>query len=170
MLSFPWETKYDVNAADPVVSGSRIFISSGYGRGSALIDIGGDAPRVLWENSEMRTQLSSCVLLGDYLYGIDGNTGSGALTCVRFADGHLMWSKKGGFEAMTASGSRLILIDKRGNLVIADARSSGYAELARNQVLATSKAKFWTAPILANGRIYCRSSTGEIAAVDVRKE
>jgi hypothetical protein len=30
--------------------------------------------------------------------------------------------------------------------------------------------KCWTAPILANGRIYCRSSVGDIVCVDVRKD
>ena len=33
----PWKTDYGVNAADPIISGNTVFISSGYGTGCALI-------------------------------------------------------------------------------------------------------------------------------------
>lgn len=43
--SYPWETRYDVNAADPIVRDGRIFISSGYGKGCVLLESKGPALR-----------------------------------------------------------------------------------------------------------------------------
>ena len=37
LWSYKWQTGSDVNAADPVVSGNKVFISSGYGKGSVLL-------------------------------------------------------------------------------------------------------------------------------------
>ena len=42
LWSYPWETKYDTNAADPILIGDKVFISSGYDRGCALLQINGD--------------------------------------------------------------------------------------------------------------------------------
>ena len=39
--SYPWKTEYDVNAADPIVAGDKVFISSGYNHGGSLLKISG---------------------------------------------------------------------------------------------------------------------------------
>ena len=39
--SYPWKTEYDVNAADPIVDGDKMFISSGYNHGGALLKLTG---------------------------------------------------------------------------------------------------------------------------------
>ena len=76
--------------------------------------------------------------------------------------------EKAGFESLSAAGDRLLLLDKKGMLVVAAADSSGYRELARVQALPADGAKFWTAPVIANGHIYCRSSTGDLVAIKVK--
>ena len=49
LSSFPWETSYDVNAATPVVvEGNRLFISSGYGTGCAMVKAVGRELKELW--------------------------------------------------------------------------------------------------------------------------
>jgi outer membrane protein assembly factor BamB len=170
LLSHPWRTSYDVNAADPVVSGGSVFLSSGYGSGCALLDLSGSKPVEVWRNTKMRNHFSSSVLIDGHIYGIDGNTGTGALTCLRLSDGELVWRQKGGFEALTAATGRLIAIDKQGDLIIAAATPAAYNEIARAHVLPTKGAKCWTAPVLSNGRIYCRNSLGDLVCVDVRSK
>ena len=44
-----WRTSYDVNAADPLIFGNRIFISSGYNRGCALFEFQNNQIKKLWE-------------------------------------------------------------------------------------------------------------------------
>ena len=36
---FPWETEYGCNIATPIVAGDYVFISSGYGRGCAVLKV-----------------------------------------------------------------------------------------------------------------------------------
>ena len=62
---------------------------------------------------------------------------------------------------------KLVALSSAGELTIGPASPSGFKPVARAQVLG---GKCWTAPVLANGFIYCRNSRGEIAAVDVRKK
>jgi outer membrane protein assembly factor BamB len=56
-----WKTSYDVNAADPIISGNEIFISSGYNKGAALLRILSNQPNVVWQNKNMRNHYNSCV-------------------------------------------------------------------------------------------------------------
>src|SRR5213079_1794712 len=42
-----WVTEYGVNAADPIVSDDRVFISTGYSKGGALLQLGTDEPKQL---------------------------------------------------------------------------------------------------------------------------
>jgi outer membrane protein assembly factor BamB len=67
----PWKTSYDVNAATPILAGDKLFISSGYNHGGALLQIGDGAPRVVWENKNMSNQMNSSVLIDGHLYGFD---------------------------------------------------------------------------------------------------
>ena len=59
--SFPWRTEFDVNAADPLVAGNRIFISSNYRRGCAVLEVDQDGVTALWENYEFNSHFSSFV-------------------------------------------------------------------------------------------------------------
>ncbi len=54
-----WLTTFGCNAADPIVRGENIFLSSGYNRGSVLLGAYGDAVEVLWETKEFQNQWSS---------------------------------------------------------------------------------------------------------------
>ena len=50
--------------------------------------------------------------------------------------------------------------------MVAPATPASFKPTARAQVLG---GKCWTAPVLANGRIYCRNGRGDVVCVDVRK-
>ena len=162
----PWETKYDVNAADPVIDGTRCFISSGYGRGCAMLDIGSTKPRVVWEHKDLKNHFSSSIIHEGCLYGIDGNAGRGSLKCLDWATGKVKWSKDLGFGALMMADGKLIVLNEKGYLHIADASPDGYKEYSSGRVL--QRKVCWNAPILSNGLIYCRNSHGDMVAVDVR--
>lgn len=163
--SFPWVTEYDVNAADPVFFEGKLLIASGYNRGCALLDVAGGL-KPLWENKNLRCHFSSPVFLNGHLFGVDGNTGGGQLRCIDPATGNPKWTQGSGFENLTAAGGKLITIDGSGTLRIVEADPAGYKELARAPVLQGGTK--WTAPILANGAIYCRNSGGQLVCVDAR--
>ena len=171
LYSYPWETQYDVNAADPVYFAGKLFITSGYNRGCALLDISGSRARKLWENKNIRAHFSTPIFLDGSLYGVDGNTGRGQLRCLDVRTGQARWTQRGqrrsGFENLMVAGGKIIAIDGEGALTVAAAVPSGFQQIARARVL-PGGAKKWTAPVLANGLIYCRDGNGTLVCVDVR--
>src|SRR5262249_38169183 len=61
-----------VSASTPVVvDDHRLFISSGYGHGAALVDFASGKAVGEWETKAMRTQLTGCVLVDGCFYGFD---------------------------------------------------------------------------------------------------
>ena len=158
----PWQTTYDVNAADPIFSGDTVFISSNYGRGGALLRLAGGKPSVVWENRSMKNHFNTCIFLGGALYGNDENT----LRCIDHATGAERWSMrnmdKGG---LIAADGKLIALTGRGELVLAAATPAKFTELARAKVL---EGTCWTHPVLANGLLYCRSQEGTLVALNLR--
>jgi len=163
-----WLTTFGCNAADAIVSGHHVFLSSGYNRGSALLDVSADSPSVVWKHKGFQNQMVSSLLVDGYLYGASGDVASGArLTCMEMMTGDIRWSDDSiRVGALSAAGDRLIVISDTGQLVIARLSPARFELLAQHQVL---DGKCWTAPVLAQGRIYCRSATGRIVCVDVEE-
>lgn len=166
---FLWKTAYGVNSADPVVDADRVFISSGYEKGAALLRLGAGDPEVVWESKAMRNQMNPCVLLEGYLYGCDGNAGKGpTLKCIEFATGAEMWTREAfGNGTVAAAGGKLIALAESGELMIAPASPREFKPTARAKVVG---GKCWTVPVLANGRIYIRNAEGDVVCLDVRKK
>ena len=76
LWSHPWDTDMGINVSQPiVVDRNRFFISSGYGKGAALVEVkgGGDSftASTIWENKNMKNKFNSSVLHNGYVYGLD---------------------------------------------------------------------------------------------------
>ncbi len=165
---YKWETKYLINSASPIPWNGKIFISSGYGRGCALIQASGRGLAAVYENTNMRNHVNSCVLYKDHLYGFDGQQGSrGRLTCLDIATGEVVWSERGmRIGSLMIAGGRIVAMLDKGVLLVAEATTEGYREISRAKVLG---GRCWTYPVLINGRIYCRSNDeGELVCFDVK--
>jgi outer membrane protein assembly factor BamB len=167
LWSFPWVTGHDVNAADPLVHGNRIFISSNYGVGCALIEIQEKGPKLVWKNDKMNSHFSSFIYLDGYIYGNDGTASyrRGTFRCLEFETGKEMWGENLGFGSLIATRDTLILFNDRGNLFIAEATPASYREISRAESVLGSTC--WTPPVLCRGRIYLRNSRGDLVCIDV---
>ncbi|MBX3732970.1 MAG: PQQ-binding-like beta-propeller repeat protein [Verrucomicrobiae bacterium] len=165
--SLRWLTEYGVNAADPIVDGDHLFLSSGYGKGAALYRLGPGEPVQVWKSKVLRTQMNAAVLLGGHLYGVDGDTTEkAALKCVEAATGAELWSQGGfGSGGLIIAGGRILALGGTGELMVAPATPDGFEPVSRSQVLG---GKTWTAPVLANGRVYCRNSRGDVVCLDLQ--
>jgi outer membrane protein assembly factor BamB len=156
--TFPWDTKYKTNVADPIIADDKVFISSWYKMGCVLLDISGPQPNVLWKNREMQNHYSSCVLWKGYLYGFD----VARLKCMDFNTGQIKWTLEGGFgrgSLMMADG-KLIVLTEKGTLLIGDASPRGFTPLLQTKVI---DGKCFTGPVLAAGKIYVRNLSGDLA-------
>ncbi|MCA9054285.1 MAG: PQQ-binding-like beta-propeller repeat protein [Planctomycetaceae bacterium] len=162
-----WITRYGVNAADPLVQGDRVFLSSGYAKGSSLLEVTPDSVGELWRTRDLRNQMSPGVLVDGFVYAVDGDAGDDCrLVCVEFESGDVRWEQPGlGSATLIASGSRLLILSDQGELVVAEASPEKYQEVSRGKVLS---GKCWTTPALSDGRLYCRSAAGEVVCIDLR--
>lgn len=162
-----WLTRYGLNAADPLLKGDQVLLSSGYTKGAALLQTGAGPPQVLWRNKNLRSQFNSSVLIDGFVYGIDGDTTDDAtLRCIDWQTGNVRWTREGiGSGALMAAAGKLIVLSDKGELFIVPATPAGFQPTAQATVL---EGRCWTVPVLAQGRIYCRNARGDLICLDVR--
>jgi outer membrane protein assembly factor BamB len=163
---FPWVTHWDLNIADPIVDGNRVFLST-FDQGAALLSISEAGTTTLWRNKSLANHFNSSILYQGLVYGIDGNTDKppAEFHCLDFTSGELKWKYSGlGFGAFMIADGKLIVLSEKGELVIAPASGAGFKAVARAQVLG---GKCWITPVLSNGHIYCRNAQGVLVCLDV---
>jgi len=169
--SYPWETSSKINVATPIFHDNKIFISSGFGMGCALLDFSTPSlPTLLWKNNNMHTHFNSCVYWDGNLYGFDGHVtrDEGFLTCLDFEDGSVRWVERGVRKgSLVIASGRILAMEETGNLIVAEATPESYDEISRSHVLG---GKCWTPPVLAGGRILCRNAAGQVVCLDVRQD
>lgn len=164
IASRPWRTDHGVNAVMPIIHGNRIFISSGYNTGAALFELAGSELQVVWQNRNMRNHMNTSILIDGHLYGFDESL----LKCLDFNTGTVKWEKRGlGKGSLMATNDKLIVLSENGELIIAGATAAAYEEIGKAKVLQDNRC--WTVPTLAEGRIYARGKSGELACIDVSK-
>lgn len=163
-----WLTQYGVNAADPIVDGGSVLISTGYGKGAALFSLAEAEPRNVWQSRALRSQMNPPVLLGGFLYGVDGDDKQKiSLKCVEFATGTEKWSQPlAGQGSVMSAGGKLIVLSGDGDLMVAAADPQEFKPVARAKILS---GKCWAAPVLANGRLYARNVEGQVVCIDLRR-
>ena len=158
----PWNTLWDLNAADPIIHENKLFVSSGNGVGCALFDISTPSPRELWRNKNIKNMMNSSVLWQGLLFGFSDTH----LSCITWETGEEKWMtrdvRKG---SLILADAQLILLSETGKLVVAEATDRGYQPLAQAQIL---NGRCWTVPVLSNGRLYVRNAAGDMVCLDVR--
>jgi glucose dehydrogenase len=173
-----WRYDYKFNvstAASPVVWEDIVYCSAGYDVGAGAVKIsktadgkGLEAKEIYRKDgNDLANHWSTPVVKDGYLYGMFSfkQYGKGPMACVDIRTGDVKWKEEGfgpGNVLLTADGDIVALTD-RGVLVLAEASSQGYEELARADVI---DGKCWSSPALADGKVYVRS-TVEGTCVDL---
>ena len=165
LWSHPWDTDMGINVSQPIpVDKNRFFISAGYGKGAALVEISGSGnsytAKTVWENINMKNKFNSSVLHEGHVYGLD----EGILTCLDVNTGVRKWKggRYGYGQVILASG-HLIVSSDSGELALVKASPDSYTEVARFPAL---EGKTWNYPAIANGRLLVRNAT-QMAAYDI---
>jgi outer membrane protein assembly factor BamB len=157
------------NVATPVVRGNRVFLSSDYGTGCALLEIASDGRGVraaeVYFNRDMRNHHSSSVLVGDYLYGFS----SSVLTAMRFSDGTVAWKDRSvGKGSLVYADGHLYCYSETGIVGLVEATPAAYREKGRFRIDAGSLPT-WTHPVVVGGRLYLRDQD-TLYSFDVREK
>jgi outer membrane protein assembly factor BamB len=165
LWSQTWDTDMGINVSQPIiVDKNRFFLSSGYGKGAALVEITGSgksfAVRSIWENVNMKNKFNSSVLHDGFVYGLD----EGILSCVDVNTGERKWKggRYGYGQVILASGNLIVMSDT-GELALVKAVPSGYSEVARFSAL---EGKTWNYPAIAGGRLFVRNAN-QMAAYNI---
>jgi outer membrane protein assembly factor BamB len=169
-FEFPWRARMQasVNAATPLVSGDRVFISASYQTGAALLQIEGSRANKLWSSDDvLSNHYATSVIRNGYLYGYHGRQEEGqSLRCVELQTGKVAWNVDQ-FKAgtVTLAGDQLLLLNENGELVLATATPKEFRSLFRTQLLPATIRSY---PALANGLLYARNEQ-TLVCVNLRK-
>lgn len=170
-----WEEKYsqgyDEHAAAPLFEWPYLVVASPFRSGAEcyrLEVVDGDPPRIevasAWFSRKFSNDTASSVLFEGHIYGFDlrdvqakaHRPSRGEFRCLDVASGKVLWSTdKPGHASLIVADGKLIMLNDRGQAVLARASPEKYTELGRAQVF--SGEICWTAPALAQGRLYLRS-------------
>ena len=167
LWSYSWNTDSGINVSQPIViDKNRFFISSGYGKGAALVEVKGIGnsftATTIWENINMKNKFNSSVHHNGYIYGLD----EGILTCLDVNTGERKWKGgRYGYGQVILAGDHLILTSDSGDLALVKASPDQYTEVARFSAL---QGKTWNYPAIADGRLLVRNAT-EMAAYDISR-
>ena len=144
------------NIATPIARGNRVFLSSDYGTGAALLALSADGNGVkaseVYFSNEMRNHHASSVLVGDYLYGFS----SSILTAMHFDTGKVAWRDRSvGKGSLVFADQRLYLFSENGTVGLAIANPGEYVERGRFQ-LKTGNLPTWSHPVVSGGKLFLR--------------
>lgn len=151
------------NIATPIVSGNRVFVSSAYGTGAALLDISASGAKEVYFTREMRNHHASSVLIGEHLYGFSDSI----LTAMRLADGKVAWQHRSvGKGSVIYADQRLYLYSENGVIGLAEPNPTQYVERGRFRI-AQGELPTWSHPVVTNGTLIIRDQ-GTVYAYNVK--
>lgn len=157
VFKYPGWTVNTANVPTPVpVGNERIFVTGGYGAGSMLLNVAGGSPAPVWKipQSVFGSHQHTPIFYQNHLFGVSMDR---QLVCLNL-QGKRVWES--GHTAtfgigpyMLADGKLYVLSDD-GTLVMAQATTSGYTEMARAKVVPGPDA--WAPMALAGGKLVLR--------------
>ena len=146
----------------PIVDGNRVYITSGYGAGSKMIEIEGGQARDVWESGDMKNHHGGVVKIGDHIYGFSDGPG---LMCQSWETGELVWNERGRYTSKgsihAAEGMIYCLNEGDGTITLAEATPSGFEATGQFTMSPQSEnrhpqGKIWSHPVVIDGKLYLR--------------
>jgi outer membrane protein assembly factor BamB len=155
------------NIATPVFHDDKVFYTSNYDTGGALLGLtaknGEVAASEIYFTREMQNHHGGVVLVDGYLYGYNNSI----LSCLDFATGKTMWRNRSvGKGSLVYADGRLYLVGENQTVGLADASASAYTERGRFR-LDDQGWPTWAHPVVSGGRLYIRNQ-GTLTTYDVR--
>ena len=165
LWTFPWTNDTETNCSQPLpVGDERLLVSTGYGKGCALLRVHKTSDRwsaePIWTSRNLKSKFSSAVVRGGHAFGLD----DGVLTCIDLADGSRRWKAgRYGHGQVLLVGDVLLVQCETGQVAVVAADPDAHRELARCDALAE---KTWNYPALA-GRLLLVRNDGEAACFEL---
>lgn len=164
---------------DPATVAGDLLLTGGFrGQGSSRLAVDGSEFEQQWQNRNLAGEFMTGVVMDGHAYGFGRAGRTQPLQCVDAKTGELKWSEDlGVYGSVLGANGKLVIIDGDGDLIVAEASPEAFKVISRTKVFTNIKSynsypegdpdHCWTAPVLANGRIYVRSSWGQLACINV---
>jgi outer membrane protein assembly factor BamB len=171
LWQYPWTAYSDINAAQPLVlDGDKVFVSTGYDKGCALLKIsesGGKwSAHAVWgdpPSRALRAKFSSPVAHKGFIYGLD----EGILACVDAETGKRKWKGgRYGHGQLLLADDLLVILSESGKLGLVEAAPDAEREIGSFQAI---QGKTWNNFALVDGKAYVRNAE-EMACYDLAKK
>ena len=155
------------NITTPVYSNGKVFYTSAYGTGGALLALKASGESVsaqeVYFTRNMQNHHGGVVLVDGYLYGFNNSI----LTCLEFDTGKVMWRDRSVGKGSVAYADGHLYILSENNIVgLVEASPKGYRETGRFTI-ADQGWPTWAHPVVSGGRLYIRNQN-VLASYDVR--
>ena len=155
------------NITTPVFYDNKVFYTSGYDTGCALLSVKAQGGEVkadeIYFNREMMNHHGGVVLIDGYVYGFNNSI----LSCVEFATGKTVWRDRSvGKGTLTFADGHLYLLSENNVAGLAEASPAGYKETGRFQI-ADQGWPSWAHPVVCAGKFYIRNQ-GTLTCYDVK--
>lgn len=167
MWRYPRVANGTANIATPVFHDNKVFYTSDYGVGGALLGLTAQAGSVqsseIYFTREMQNHHGGVVLVNGYLYGFN----NAILAALEFATGRLMWRHRSvGKGSLVYADGHLFILSEDNVVGLAEANPTAYREKGRFPI-ADQGWPSWAHPVVAGGRLYIRNQ-GTLASYDIR--
>lgn len=155
------------NCATPVYADNKVFFSSAYGTGGALLKLTSDNGLVradeVYFTREMMNHHGGMVLVNGYLYGFS----NAILTCIEFATGKKQWSHRSvGKGSLTYADGMLYLVGEDHIVGLAEANPRAYVERGRFNIDDQGRPS-WAHPVIAGGQMFIRNQ-GRLTVYNIK--
>jgi outer membrane protein assembly factor BamB len=155
------------NIATPVYSNGKVFFTSAYGTGGALLGLKANGQDVsaqeIYFTRNMQNHHGGVVLVDGYLYGFNNSI----LTCLEFDTGKVMWRDRSVGKGSVAYADGHLYILSEDNVVgLVEASPKGYRETGRFTI-SDQGWPTWAHPVISGGQLFVRNQN-LLASYDVR--
>lgn len=155
------------NCSTPVFADNKVFFSSAYDTGAALLNLSAQGGEVKAQEAyftrDMMNHHGGMVYLNGYLYGFSNQI----LTCLEFATGKVMWRDRSvGKGAVTYADGMLYLLGEKHMVGLAEANPKAYVERGRFPIQDMGR-ESWAHPVVLGGKLYIRNQ-GNLTCYDVK--
>jgi outer membrane protein assembly factor BamB len=145
------------NITTPVVFGDKVFVTTAYNTGGALLQLRAEAGSVkadeVYFTRDMMNHHGGVVLVDGHLYGFSNSI----LTCMEAATGAVKWKDRSvGKGAVTYADGRLYVLGETNTVGLVDASPAAYTERGRFSI-ADQGWPSWAHPVVAGGRLFIRT-------------
>lgn len=165
VLRHPWRprTHASVNAATPLVWGTKVFLTTSYDTGAILLDVAKSELKIVWSSDDaISAHYASVVPLDGLVFGYHGRAEQGPVfRCIDLATGKVRWSETGsGGGSVLCAGATLVLLRDSGEVQLAPADGAAFKPTARFQILGTQTR---AVPALSGGILFARDRVKLVA-------